>query len=141
MFCRNCGKEVSQNAVACMNCGCAPTIGDKFCPNCGQAINKGQVVCIKCGTALNQAQQTTQGTKSRTTAALLAFFLGAFGAHEFYLGNMASAGIRLGVTLIGGMIGLGFIMCIIGIIEAIMYWTKSDEQFYATYVIGKKQWF
>lgn len=141
MFCRNCGKEVDKNAVACMNCGCAPAIGDKFCPNCGQAINKGQVVCTKCGAALNQEPQPTQNTKSRTTAALLAFFLGAFGAHEFYLGNMASAGIRLGVTLLGCVFGLGFVMGVIGIVEAIMYWSKSDEQFYATYVIGKKQWF
>ena len=141
MYCRNCGKEVAQNAVACMNCGCAPTIGDKFCPNCGQAINKGQVVCTKCGVALKQEQGTATNAKSRNVAALLAFFLGAFGAHEFYLGNMASAGIRLGVTLVGCVIGLGFVMGVIGVIEAIMYWTKSDEQFYLIYVIGKKQWF
>ena len=32
-------------------------------------------------------------------------------------------------------------MGIVGVIVAIMYWTKSDEQFYSIYVIGKKQWF
>ena len=30
---------------------------------------------------------------------------------------------------------------IIGIIEGIIYLTKSDEEFYNTYQVGKKPWF
>jgi hypothetical protein len=29
----------------------------------------------------------------------------------------------------------------IGLIEGILYLTKSDEEFYRTYVLGKKEWF
>jgi hypothetical protein len=30
---------------------------------------------------------------------------------------------------------------ILGIIEGIIYLTKSDEEFYQTYQVGKKAWF
>lgn len=30
---------------------------------------------------------------------------------------------------------------IVGLIEGIMYLTKTDEQFVAEYVVGQKQWF
>ena len=36
---------------------------------------------------------------------------------------------------------LGFVSGIIGLIEGILYLTKSDEEFVATYVNGKKGWF
>ena len=32
-------------------------------------------------------------------------------------------------------------MSIIGLIEGIMYLTKSDEEFYETYMLGEKTWF
>jgi hypothetical protein len=35
----------------------------------------------------------------------------------------------------------GFIIGIIGLIEGILYLTKSDEDFVATYITGKKGWF
>ncbi len=35
----------------------------------------------------------------------------------------------------------GFIMGIIGLIEDIVYLTKTDADFVATYVNGKKGWF
>ena len=30
---------------------------------------------------------------------------------------------------------------IIGIVEGVIYLSKSDEDFYETYVVGKKEWF
>lgn len=33
------------------------------------------------------------------------------------------------------------IMWIVGLIEVIMYLTKSDEEFVATYINGNKGWF
>jgi hypothetical protein len=33
------------------------------------------------------------------------------------------------------------VMHIIGIIEGIIYLTKTDEQFYQTYMVEKKGWF
>jgi len=35
----------------------------------------------------------------------------------------------------------GCVMHVIGLIEGIIYLTKSDEEFVATYVASKKGWF
>lgn len=42
-----------------------------------------------------------QASKSKVAAALLAFFLGGYGAHNFYLGYMKKAWWQLGLTLFG----------------------------------------
>ena len=142
MFCKNCGKEVDANAIACLGCGCAPGNGSKFCPNCGAETQAAQVVCIKCGVALQNAAATvpTDGGKSRVTAALLAIFLGAIGAHEFYLGHSTSGLIRLAIGIVGLVILIPA-ASIIGLIEGIIYLTKSDEEFQRVYVSGGKEWF
>lgn len=41
------------------------------------------------------------GDKSKIVAALLAFFLGGFGVHDFYLGNKRNGFIKLGLYLVG----------------------------------------
>jgi hypothetical protein len=48
------------------------------------------------------------------------------------------------VTLIGGMVTCGiasFVMGVIALVEGIMYLTKSDNEFYNTYMAAKKGWF
>lgn len=139
MFCRSCGKEIAENAVACMSCGCDPKIGNKFCQNCGAETNANQIVCIKCGVALKSVS-SKPGAKNRTTAGILAILFGGFGVHEFYLGNTLSAVIRLCVTLLTCGWG-GLIVGIISFIEGIIYLTQSDEEFQRVYVDGKKAWF
>lgn len=148
MFCKNCGKEVERNAIACMGCGCDPLKGEKFCRHCGSALNPEQVVCVKCGHAVRRQGEGVNGamgvvSKSRTTAALLVIFLGGFGAHEFYLGNSNSAIIRLVVCIVGGLIMClpAFVLSIISMIEGIIYLAKSDEEFEEVYVKGKRGWF
>jgi len=147
MFCKNCGKEVDRNAIACMGCGCDPMNGEKFCRHCGASLNSNQVVCLKCGHAVRRSDTNVTATsgdrKSRTTAALLAIFLGGFGAHEFYLGNSNSAIIRLVVYLVGGVLMCvpSFVLSVISIIEGIIYLSKSDEEFEKVYVKEKRSWF
>lgn len=150
MFCRNCGKEVTDNAIACMGCGCDPRKGSRFCPNCGTEVNANQIVCTKCGVSLDgraaprsTGVSGTPGAKNRVTAGILALLLGAFGAHEFYLGNTTSAIIRLVVSLVGFFVlGVGtIVMSIIALVEGIMFLTKSDDEFQRIYIDGKKAWF
>ena len=43
--------------------------------------------------------------------------------------------------LVLSVITCGTIGSVIGLIEGIMYLTKSDEEFYNTYQVGKKGWF
>ena len=43
MYCKNCGAEINEYAVACMSCGFAKNSGEKFCANCGSEINPGAI--------------------------------------------------------------------------------------------------
>ncbi len=88
------------------------------------------------------------GDNKKVLAGLLAIFLGGFGVHKFILGYQKEGFILLGITvvcmiLVCAIIGafLIYIPFIIGIIEGIIYLTKSDEEFYNTYQAGKKPWF
>jgi len=74
------------------------------------------------------------GADKKVVAGILAILLGGFGVHKFYLGYTKEGVIQLLLSLvcIGG---------IIGIIEGIIYLTKSDAEFAATYVTGRKGWF
>ncbi len=80
--------------------------------------------------------------KSKTTAGILGILLGCFGAHKFYLGYTKEAVIMLLVSLLLSWTGIApGIMGIIGLVEGIMYLTKSDEEFQYTYVDNQKGWF
>ncbi len=74
--------------------------------------------------------------KKRTMAGLLGLFLGAFGAHRFYLGDTKGGVIRLVLSVC--TFGLGGV---VGIIEGIIYLTKKDDEWTQTYVVEKKAWF
>ncbi len=79
----------------------------------------------------------------KVAAALFAFFLGAFGAHKFYLGYTKQGVIMLLIFLLGFIL-LGLPSVVIGIIafiEFVVYISKSDEEFEQTYIINKKVWF
>lgn len=52
MFCKNCGNDVNEKAVACPKCGVNPRSEKNFCQHCGEATNPKQVVCVKCGLSL-----------------------------------------------------------------------------------------
>jgi len=52
MFCRDCGCECSENAVACTSCGVSPKNGSKFCNSCGSTSNDNAIICVKCGCSL-----------------------------------------------------------------------------------------
>lgn len=66
------------------------------------------------------------GKKNRIVAALLAFFLGGFGAHKFYLG-------RIGWGIIYLLLCWTFIPSIVAFIEFIIYLCTSDEEFTRKY--------
>lgn len=69
-------------------------------------------------------------------AGLCGILLGGFGVHKFILGYTTEGIIQIVLTLVTcGAAG------IIGLIEGIIYLTKSDEEFYNTYIANKKGWF
>lgn len=80
------------------------------------------------------------GSEKKIAAGILAILLGAFGIHKFILGYTKEGVIMLLLTLLTFGI-LGMVTSIIGIVEGIIYLTKTDEEFVATYINGKKGWF
>lgn len=66
---------------------------------------------------------------------VLGWLYGGWGIHKFYLGYTKEGVIQL---LLCFACGIG---TIIGIIEGIIYLTKSDEEFDRIYVQGRKPWF
>ncbi|PVW15344.1 TM2 domain-containing protein [Marixanthomonas spongiae] len=94
----------------------------------------------------NQATQNQDNKK--LMAGILAIVLGSLGIHKFILGYNKEGIILLVASLIGyatSCLGVGiFILMatgIVGLIEGIIYLTKSDEEFYNTYQVGEKPWF
>lgn len=97
------------------------TVHGKYCRSCGKSLVLDAVVCPYCGVQ----QKAFQG-KSRIATALLAFFLGGFGLHRFYLGQM-------GLGLIYLLFCWTAIPSIIAFIEGIYFLLQSDEAFNEKY--------
>ncbi|WP_282112619.1 NINE protein [Maribacter stanieri] len=88
------------------------------------------------------------GDNKKVLAGILAIFLGGLGVHKFILGYQKEGFILLGVSVAAWVlscVGVGLLFVwipgVIGLIEGIMYLTKSDEEFYNTYQVGRKPWF
>ena len=80
------------------------------------------------------------GAEKKIAAGICGILLGALGIHKFILGNTTPGLIMLLVSIL--TIGIAApIMGLIGLIEGIIYLTKSDEDFVRIYVQGKKGWF
>ena len=93
-------------------------------------------------------EATKGGENKKMLAGILGIVLGGFGAHKFVLGYNKEGFILLGILLISfplmcvivGAFTM-YIPILIGLIEGIIYLTKSDEEFYETYQANKKPWF
>jgi TM2 domain-containing membrane protein YozV len=77
---------------------------------------------------------------SKVAAGICGILLGSLGIHKFILGYSGAGLIVLLVTILTcGMASP--VMHLIGLIEGIIYLTKSDEEFVRLYVDGHKEWF
>ena len=69
-------------------------------------------------------------------AGVLAIMLGGFGVHKFILGYTKEGVLQ---------ILMSFFSCglasVIPFVEGIIYLTKSDEEFYQIYQVGRRPWF
>jgi TM2 domain-containing membrane protein YozV len=76
----------------------------------------------------------------KIAAGICGILLGALGIHKFILGLTTPAIIMLLVTVLSCGFG-GAVMGLIGLVEGIIYLTKSDDEFYQLYAVEKKGWF
>ncbi len=83
---------------------------------------------------------SSSGADKKVVAGICGILLGCFGVHKFILGYTTEGVIMLvGTLLTCGLAGAVF--GIIGLVEGIIYLTKSDEEFVATYINDRKTWF
>lgn len=79
-------------------------------------------------------------TDKKIPAGILGILLGGLGVHKFILGYTIEGIIMLAISLC--TCGIGYpVMQIVGMIEGIIYLTKSDSDFYSEYCVRKKGWF
>jgi len=95
----------------------------KFCSECGARISAKAEVCPKCGV---RASTPSGGEHNKTTAALLALFLGGLGAHKFYLG-------RSGMGLIYLVFCWTTVPLLISLVEGIQFLSMSESEFTIKY--------
>jgi TM2 domain-containing membrane protein YozV len=86
------------------------------------------------------ATQTNPRAGSKIAAGICGILLGSLGVHKFILGYTGAGLIMLLVTLLTCFIASP-IMHLIGLIEGIIYLTKSDDDFVKTYVDKRREWF
>jgi TM2 domain-containing membrane protein YozV len=89
------------------------------------------------------AAYTKEQKDKKMISGILAILLGSFGIHKFVLGYTVEGVIMLAIGIVGLFVcGLPTMAIgIIGLIEGILYLTKSDDEFVATYVVGRRGWF
>jgi TM2 domain-containing membrane protein YozV len=127
-YCTKCGAINDDTAQYCSNCQTPLTpMSTGYQPM--QAVNPGAVTDWK-----------AMGGDKKILAGILAIVVGSLGVHKFILGYTTEGLIMLLVTVLTCGIA-GIVMSVVGIVEGIMYLTKSDEEFVRTYIQSKKGWF
>ena len=140
MYCRNCANPVDDRAVACPKCGWDPRAGLSFCQNCGKPSIPGAMVCGSCGVPLSGRSFHDPRAGHKLAAGICGILIGSLGIHKFILGYTTAGLIMLLATIFTcGVAGL--VMHLIGLIEGIIYLTKTDEDFVHTYVLNRREWF
>ena len=119
------------------------------------------MTCTNCGASLTFNQGPMQpaggyqgakipGADKKIAAGICGILLGGLGIHKFVLGYQQEGIIYL--VMFGIAFALAIISCgiltflvmipgVMGLVEGIIYLTKSDEEFVHTYIVNKKPWF
>ena len=114
MYCRNCGSEMNDNQAICLKCGVSTGDGNAYCANCGNAVDPNAAVCLSCGVAIQKkaAKAAAGGNLAghdKVTMALVCFFLGGLGIHNFMMGETKKGVLKIVLSLccdIGGILAL-----------------------------------
>lgn len=127
MHCKNCGEHMNDNQAICLKCGVKTGEGNGFCANCGQPVAPGAEVCLNCGVAVKKAGGDF-GKYDKITIALVCFFLGGLGIHNFMLGETKKGIVRIVLSL---LCGIGGIIALIDFIKILMdkYEVNPDKAF------------
>lgn len=78
-----------------------------------------------------------QQESKRVLCGVLGILLGYLGIHRFILGDVTGGVLRILISLLT----CGALGSIIGLVEGIIYLTKSDAEFVQIYQVQKRGWF
>jgi TM2 domain-containing membrane protein YozV len=154
---------MSAGSLYCPKCATPVAHGIPACPSCGvpfvqqvaaQPVYQEQQVYQQQPVYPQQpSAHLSEANNKKMSAGLCAILLGGLGIHKFILGYNTAGWVYVGI-LIGSIlltcltVGIipivvltGPIMGIISLIEGIMYLTKTDEDFYYTYIANRREWF
>ncbi len=125
-YCTKCGAVNDDTAQSCVSCQAPLGPVSGYQPM--QSVNQGGHGSM--------TDLKAMGADKKIVAGICGILLGGFGVHKFILGYTNEGIIQIVITVF--TCGLGGI---IGIVEGIIYLTKSDEDFVRTYIQNKKGWF
>ena len=123
-YCTKCGAINDDLAQFCTNCQAPLTpVSGGYQPM--QSVNPGGMTDWK-----------ALGGDKKIVAGILGILVGSLGVHKFVLGYTTEGLIQIAITIVTCGVG-----GIVGLIEGIIYLTKSDEEFVRTYIQNKRGWF
>jgi TM2 domain-containing membrane protein YozV len=140
MYCPKCAAQNPDESQFCGECGAALPVTQTENPPPGAGPRIG-------GNPGSQPGRSTVSTAStagskKVAAGVLAILLGSLGIHKFYLGYHLPGAILLAAGTVGWLLVFpGLAAVAVGIIEGVIYLTKSDDEFNQTYIANQRPWF
>lgn len=116
MYCKQCGEQMNDNQAICLKCGVKTGEGSNYCANCGNQVTPNAEVCLSCGVAIKKAAGNLNG-KDKTVMAIVCFFLGGLGIHNFMMGETKKGVFRIVMSC---LCGLGSIFALIDFVKILM---------------------
>jgi TM2 domain-containing membrane protein YozV len=126
-YCTKCGANNEDTAQYCVNCQTPLSPAGGYQPM--QSVNPGSQ-------GASMTDYKAMGADKKIIAGICGILLGGFGVHKFILGYTTEGIIQIVITFVTCGVG-----SIVGLVEGIIYLTKSDEEFVRTYIQNKKGWF
>ena len=140
--CPFCSEQIKYDAKKCKHCGETVDVALRVAEEARRASGSPQqpMVFMNAGgggggssaavassvAGVGSGTEEKKGTKSKTTAGLLAIFLGGIGMHKFYLGKPFQGILYL-------VLCWTYVPAIVGLIEGIAYLTMRETRFAAKY--------
>ncbi len=108
---------MNDNQAICLKCGVKVGEGNAYCANCGKEVAPNAEVCLNCGVAVKKAAANYLGGKDKITMALICFFLGGLGIHNFMMGETKKGVVKI---VLSCCVGIGGILALIDFIKILM---------------------
>lgn len=112
---------MNDNQAICLKCGVEVGKGNSFCANCGKPVAENQAVCLNCGVKIEDEKTAKESNnlngQDKLVMALVCFFVGALGIHNFMMGEKKKGLIKILLTI---CCGIGEILALIDFFKIIL---------------------